>query len=288
MKFLFLMLFVSSAMAQSIQIPIQGGTLTIDSAALATATSTDWPQLLDADTLFTPTPPPPPPPPPPASNCGMVLGSAVTFCATFPASAGNGVRQGALDANVWGVSRTSGIVNFGQQQWNVWSPVSLDNCDGTPPLVLDPNDVVICHAQLREAMNDEQSVTTLAMYPKQPFNFAGRTGTVSFDVSNDTAGSHAAWPEFWMSDLPVPAPFTHFGSWQALPANGFGIRFAAAADPGQYGLCPNGNNLGSLRWTVHSSATVRLCARRFGSLRLCPTLRLRRSISSCHSVPAAT
>ena len=80
--------------------------------------------------------------------------------------------------------------NFGQQQWNVWSPVSLDNLNyGTPPLVLDPNDVVICHAQLREAMNDEQqSVTTLAMYPKQPFNFAGRTGTVSFNVSNDTAG----------------------------------------------------------------------------------------------------
>ena len=60
-----------------------------------------------------------------------------------------------------------------------------------------------------------------------------------------------------MSDLPVPAPFTHFGSWQALPANGFGIRFAAAADPGQYGLCPNGNNLGSLRWTVDSAAAVR-------------------------------
>ena len=25
------------------------------------------------------------------------------------------------------------------------------------------------------------SVTVLAMYPKQPFDFAGRTGTVSFD-----------------------------------------------------------------------------------------------------------
>ena len=44
----------------------------------------------------------------------------------------------------------------------------------------------------------------LAMYPKQPFDFAGRTGTVSFDISNDSHGTHAAWPEFWLSNLPFP------------------------------------------------------------------------------------
>ena len=50
------------------------------------------------------------------------------------------------------------------------------------------------------------------MYPKQPFDFAGRTGTIGFDVSNDTHGTHAAWPEVWMSYKPVPAPFNHFDS----------------------------------------------------------------------------
>jgi len=77
------------------------------------------------------------------------------------------------------------------------------------------------------------------MYPKQPFDFAGRTGTIVFDVSDNSQGSHAAWPEFWMSDKPVPDPFTHEASWEALPQNGFGIRFAAecAANSG-CGNCP--------------------------------------------------
>ena len=123
---------------------------------------------------------------------------------------------------------------------------------------------MICNGQLREASNDNPSgayeaggVTALAMYPKQPFDFAGRTGTVSFDVSNDSHGTHAAWPEFWMSNLPVPTPFNHFDSWQALPQHGFGIRFGAAVPPGGWGSCQNGNNLDKRRWTVDSAVIVR-------------------------------
>jgi len=116
---------------------------------------------------------------------------------------------------------------------------------------------------LREATNDNNSgifeagdVTSLAMYPKQPFDFAGRTGTVSFDVSND-GGTHGAWPEFWLSDLPVPDPFNHFQSWESLPANGFGIRFDNYAAIGIQGECPNTNNLQKVRWTVESAAVSR-------------------------------
>lgn len=64
--------------------------------------------------------------------------------------------------------------------------------------VYPPGDILICNGQLREASNDNitlqfenGTVTTLAMYPKQPFDFAGRTGTISFDVSNDSHGTHA-------------------------------------------------------------------------------------------------
>jgi hypothetical protein len=107
---------------------------------------------------------------------------------------------------------------------------------------------MICNGQLREASNDNPtgvfeagSVTALAMYPKQPFDFAGRTGTVSFDVSNDSQGNHAAWPEFWITDLPVPAPFAHFLTWQALPQNGLGIRFDGFVDStGTANSCPEG------------------------------------------------
>lgn len=203
-------------------------------------------------------------PPPVTANCGMQKGGPAAFCYTFDmAMPIAGTRSGGLDPNGWGVSRTGGV-NFGQGQLNLWNATVIQNCDGTTSTVTPPNDVTVCNGQLREASNDNNSlqfeaggVTSLAIYPKQPFDFAGRTGTVSFDVSNDTAGFHAAWPEFWMTDAPVPGPFTHFGSWEALPQNGFAVRFANEAEVGQLGLCPNANNLTQLRWTVDSAAIIR-------------------------------
>jgi hypothetical protein len=187
--------------------------------------------------------------------------SPLAFCDTFDAPAGTGNRSGDLNGQVWGVSRILGDTNFGQGTANATPPTSLLGCSGTST-VLPPHDVVICNGQLREATNDNESgafeagtVTVLAMYPKQPFDFAGRTGTIGFDVSNDTHGTHAAWPEVWLTDKPVPAPFNHFDSWIALPQHGFGIRFAAQVGPGQYGFCPNADN--TTRWTVDSAVVVR-------------------------------
>jgi len=203
---------------------------------------------------------------PTANACGMQLGDTpAVFCDTFDAPAGTTSRAGDLNANVWGASRQiGGGTNFGQGEYKQWNSTAIQKCDGSTPTVNSPDDIIICNGQLREASNDNNSgvfdpgdVTSLAMCPKQPFDFAGRTGTVSFDVSNDTAGSHAAWPEFWISDLPVPDPFNHFDSWQSLPANGLGIRFHAQAPIGMWGTCPNGNNLDQYRWTVGSVAVVR-------------------------------
>jgi hypothetical protein len=196
----------------------------------------------------------------------MQLGGTATFCETFDKkNPGIPSRTGDLDPNVWGVSRAIGaFVNFGQNMYNGWAATTqLLTCNG-PTAVSPPNDIMICNGQLREASNDNPSgvfddgtVTSLAMYPKQPFDFAGRTGTVSFDVSNDTHNNHSAWPEFWMSNLPVPTPFVHTGSWQSNPQHGFGVRFAAQAGPGDGGLCPNNNNLNLSRWTVDSAVVVR-------------------------------
>jgi hypothetical protein len=203
-------------------------------------------------------------PTPVAGNCGMQLGGPVSFCDTFDTkNPGIQSRTGDLDPNVWGVSRATGNTNFGPGYYNGWAPTDIQTCNGTKT-VSPPNDIVICNGQLRQASNDNPlnvfdagGVTTLAMYPKQPFDFAGRTGTVSFDISNDTHGTHAAWPEFWLSNLPIPTPFNHFATWQALPEHGLGIRFAASAAPGTYGLCPNGNNLDKRRWTVDSAVVIR-------------------------------
>jgi hypothetical protein len=187
----------------------------------------------------------------------MQLGGTAIFCETFDTkNPGIPSRTGDLDPNVWGVSRATGNNNFGQGLYNGWAATTqLQTCNGTTTVTL-PNDIMICNGQLREASNDT-GVTTLAMYPKQPFDFAGRTGTVSFEVSNDSHGTHATWPEFWMSNLPVPTPFNHFDTWQALPQHGFGIRFGAAVGPGGIGSCQNRNNLDKWRWTVDSAVIVR-------------------------------
>src|SRR5579871_3319221 len=126
--------------------------------------------------------------------CGL---TDPAFCDTFDTPQNGGTRSGDLNSVVWGVSRTSGNVDMGQNSLNGWFPTTLQACDGDRANVMSPNDVIICNGQLREAMNDGHTVATLAMYPKQPFDFAGRTGKVTFDVSNDTLGSHDAWPEFW-------------------------------------------------------------------------------------------
>jgi hypothetical protein len=198
-----------------------------------------------------------------SGNCGMQLGGTVIFCEPFDVvNSGIPSRTGALDPNVWGVSRVIANVTEGQTIYDGWAATQLITCSGTVT-VTPPNDVIICNGQLREASNDnpnggfeEGTVTTLAMYPRQPFDFAGRTGTVSFDVSNN-AGPHGAWPEFWFTDAPVPAPFSHFNSWEALPQNGFAVRFDGAAPIGQSGSCPNENNLDKLRVTVDSAAVIR-------------------------------
>jgi len=162
-------------------------------------------------------------------------GAVPAFCDTFDQPAGTGNRSGDLNGTVWGVSRLLGGVNSGQGQYYDASPTIMQKCGLSVP-VQPPNDVAICNGQLVEAQTDQHGVTTVAMYPKQPFDIAGRTGTVAFDVSNDSHGSHRAWPEFWYTDKPMPAPFTHFSSLQEVPKDGFGVRFAAFCaangDPG--------------------------------------------------------
>jgi len=162
-------------------------------------------------------------------------GAVPAFCDTFDQPAGTGNRSGDLNGTVWGVSRLLGGVNSGQGQYYDASPTIMQKC-GVSVSVQPPNDVAICNGQVVEAQTDQHGVTSLAMYPKQPFDIAGRTGTVAFDVSDDSHGAHRAWPEFWYTDKPMPAPFTHFSSLQEVPKDGFGVRFdafcPAFGDPG--------------------------------------------------------
>ncbi len=159
-----------------------------------------------------------------SNSCGMQMNtSPAIFCDTFDFPFPVTNRSGQLNGKVWGVSRLSGG-GLG------WKDSMLEGCNGPQPASpVGATDVIICNGQLRQSQDDNHDVTMMAMYPKQPFDFAGRTGTVAFDVSNDTTGSHGAWPEFWITDLPVPAPGVHLTPCDlcSVPRNGLGIRFAA-------------------------------------------------------------
>jgi hypothetical protein len=174
-------------------------------------------------------------------SCGL---AQPAFCETFDAPAPTGSRSGPLNGILWGVSRTTGNTNLGSPA-DGWSQTQLDAC-GTTRTVTPPNDIALCNGQLREATNDGGTMTSLAIYPKQPFDIAGRVGIVAFDVSNDSQGSHAAWPEFWYTDKPIPDPFAHEASWTALPQHGLGVRFA--------GGCPLTND--PTTFTVDSAIVV--------------------------------
>jgi hypothetical protein len=131
----------------------------------------------------------------------------MAFCDTFTGIVGANPasRSGDLNAQIWGVSRTNTLVNLGQGQFNQWFSATMTGCSGNP-VAMAPRDVQVCNGRVIDATSDHGGQSILAMYPKQPFDFAGRTGTVGFDVSDDSTDAHAAWPEFWITDQPVPAP----------------------------------------------------------------------------------
>jgi hypothetical protein len=136
--------------------------------------------------------------------CGLVN---TAFCDTFdqPSPNGAGTRSGDLDGVVWGVSRTNQDNNPGAGHLDNWTASGQSICGGSTP-VAPPHDVRICNGQLVETLDDGENAAVLGMYPRQPFDIAGRTGTVTFDVNNDTQGPHAAWPAFVYTDQPIPAP----------------------------------------------------------------------------------
>lgn len=119
-------------------------------------------------------------------------------------------------------------MNPGQGWFNTWPTASIPAC-GTA--AAPPNDVRICGGHLVESVSDHGGQSTLAMYPKQPFDIAGRTGTAVFDVSADSAGPHAAWPEFWWTDQPVPAPHADLPSQFPYARNSFGFSLASDQCP---------------------------------------------------------
>ncbi len=164
-----------------------------------------------------------------------------------------------------------GNINPGQRQFNTALPTVLNRC-GTNVNELAPADVQVCNGQVVETVTDNETVTSLAMYPKQPFDIAGRTGTMSFDVSDDSGGGHAVRPEIWYTSTPAPVPFTHFDSLVSVPQNAVGVRFSdACTSANQFGCFGRYPNVPTGPWvTVDSAAVITNDAKNDSSVGLMP------------------
>lgn len=141
-------------------------------------------------------------------------------------------RAGALMGLLWGTADLG--------SWPNDAIGTTPGCGSHP--VNFPASIQLCGGHITDSVTDEGGGSSLAMYPRQPFNFAAG-GAIAFDVSNDSGGTHAAWPELWLADQPVPDPFTHLATMNEVPRNGFGIRFGGCTDStGVQSPCPGGTN----------------------------------------------
>ncbi|HZS21207.1 MAG TPA: hypothetical protein VFA63_09470 [Pseudonocardiaceae bacterium] len=168
--------------------------------------------------------------------CGL---TQVAFCDTFDSPFAFS-RSGALNPRVWSVARLSQNNNPSQGAVNTWAETDAMHCKDLIHDVTAPNDLFECGPAYGEsnhfmdAINDAGGYVYNSARVRQPFDFAGRTGTVTFSVDAQTKGEHSFWVEVWITDEPVPAPHSEATSVQVYPKNGVGLIFSDDCDqPGE-------------------------------------------------------
>ena len=145
-----------------------------------------------------------------SANCSL---SAPAFCETFNQgpSAVRG-RGGDLDPLKWATARLSGeIRSSGQGAANPVAIAPIPQCRAgiTQNSVFPPNDTLICDPS---GTRSSQLMTAVAMQNygvnsymvRQPFDFAGRTGKIVFDVDAVDQGL-GGFVEIEITEDPTPA-----------------------------------------------------------------------------------
>jgi hypothetical protein len=153
----------------------------------------------------------------------------LAFCDTFQTVVGGG-REGDLDSAKWSFTRATQATNPSAGLVNNYLPFNAEFCRDHQ-VRLAPNDSFICGQQFGESnhwmegMADGGSYVVNSLRARQPFDFAGRTGNVVWDVDAKTEGSHSFWPEVWLTDEPVQGPHEDHPATHMYPRNGIGLVF---------------------------------------------------------------
>lgn len=165
-----------------------------------------------------------------APGCGL---EEPAFCDSFDAPSPGG-RAGDLDESRWSFARVTQAMHVGQGILNQFVATEAALCREKIYGVLPPRDSFFCDAHgtesmhWMEALNDDGAYIYNSARIRQPFDFADRTGRITFDVDAKTQGNHSWWVEVWITDEPVPAPHIDKPGTAARPRNGIGLVFSNA------------------------------------------------------------
>jgi hypothetical protein len=173
----------------------------------------------DATETYTPQP----------GNCGL---ASPAFCETFETGPAAGGRSGELDPARWSVARGQPYSSANFDDAIRVGPALIGACRAnlSNTRVLPDNDVLVCdptpavptrHALATAA---EQNYGLATYRIRQPFDFAGRTGTIKLDMdlSNNGLGG---WPALIVAQDPSPAPSFDWQERGSGPRNGVEIEF---------------------------------------------------------------
>jgi hypothetical protein len=165
---------------------------------------------------------------PKAGDCGF---AQPAFCDTFETIAKNGASAGELDPTRWSVTRAGPTEHASLDEAFAVGPTKLPTCRaGLPDRVLAPRDTLICDPSKAIPTRHLHTATAAQNYGlssyriRQAFDFAGRTGTIKFDVdlSNNGLGG---WPALVIAEDPSPAPSFDWEERGSGPRNGVSIEF---------------------------------------------------------------
>lgn len=166
-------------------------------------------------------------------GCGLV---AAALCDTFDGIASSQGRAGELDAERWSLSRNAPQSPTVMGSAFAIGPATLPSCrPDLPDHVFPDRDALVCNGN--DAIGSRHALIAVAaqnygqtsLRARRPFDFAGRTGKVVFDVDAFTIGTLFGWVSVEITEDPTPVP--SFGIYAnteggSIPRNALEVQIA--------------------------------------------------------------
>jgi hypothetical protein len=184
-------------------------------------------------------------------GCGL---PSAAFCETFDAPSSHKGRAGELDSRRWAAGRLAPQLPTGNGVAIGIGPGTLPACRaGLPATVLPDQDTLVCDPS--SAIHDNHLLVVAAAQNygqnsyriRQPFDFAGRTGTIVFDAQGFIQSPLLGWISLDVTEDPIDAPCFSIGDpgvnnneGSLIPRNAFEVHFqntcAGYAQPPTFSL----------------------------------------------------